>query len=233
MKLLVSPVDIEEAEEAIKGGADIVDVKNPQEGSLGANFPWVIKEISSILPSDRELSATIGDLDYKPGTASLAAYGVASLNIDYVKAGFYGIKNKKQAQKMTKAIMRSLESFNCKLVLGGYADFQKIDSISPMELPDVGADAGVQVVMIDTAIKNGNSLLDNMDLEVLQGFVDSCHEHGLESALAGSLDIDAIGLLADTGVDIIGVRGAACSDNDRTNGRISGDKVRSLKNLIG
>ena len=45
MLLLISPINREEALESIKGGADIVDVKNPKEGSLGANFPWVIKEI--------------------------------------------------------------------------------------------------------------------------------------------------------------------------------------------
>ena len=45
MLLLISPINHEEALESIKGGADIVDVKNPKEGSLGANFPWVIKEI--------------------------------------------------------------------------------------------------------------------------------------------------------------------------------------------
>ena len=42
MKLLVSPRTIEGAIEAINGGADIVDCKNPDEGSLGATFPWII-----------------------------------------------------------------------------------------------------------------------------------------------------------------------------------------------
>ena len=45
MLLLISPINHEEAIESIEGGADIVDVKNPKEGSLGANFPWVIKDI--------------------------------------------------------------------------------------------------------------------------------------------------------------------------------------------
>ncbi|GAG10930.1 unnamed protein product, partial [marine sediment metagenome] len=31
MKLLISPIDRDEALEAIKGGADIIDVKNPAE----------------------------------------------------------------------------------------------------------------------------------------------------------------------------------------------------------
>ncbi len=37
MKLLVSPYTVEEAGEVLKGRADIIDVKNPKEGSLGAN----------------------------------------------------------------------------------------------------------------------------------------------------------------------------------------------------
>lgn len=39
MRLLVSPMNMEEAQAALAGGADILDVKNPKEGSLGANFP--------------------------------------------------------------------------------------------------------------------------------------------------------------------------------------------------
>ena len=42
MKLLVSPMNVQEAIASEQGGADIIDVKNPREGSLGANFPWVI-----------------------------------------------------------------------------------------------------------------------------------------------------------------------------------------------
>ncbi len=37
MLLLISPIQ-KEAQEAIEGGADIIDVKNPKEGSLRANF---------------------------------------------------------------------------------------------------------------------------------------------------------------------------------------------------
>jgi len=37
MKLLVSPINVEEANICKIAGADIIDVKNPKEGSLGAN----------------------------------------------------------------------------------------------------------------------------------------------------------------------------------------------------
>ena len=38
MKVLISPTSLEEAEAVLAGGADIIDIKNPAEGSLGANF---------------------------------------------------------------------------------------------------------------------------------------------------------------------------------------------------
>jgi uncharacterized protein (UPF0264 family) len=41
MQLLVSPSTIDEAKRS--AAADIIDVKKPSEGSLGANFPWVIR----------------------------------------------------------------------------------------------------------------------------------------------------------------------------------------------
>ena len=47
MLLLISPINTDEARESIEGGADIVDVKNPKEGSLGANFPWVIETLET------------------------------------------------------------------------------------------------------------------------------------------------------------------------------------------
>ena len=34
-KLLVSPTNLEEAKSCLCGGADIIDVKNPSEGSWG------------------------------------------------------------------------------------------------------------------------------------------------------------------------------------------------------
>ncbi|MEM2426360.1 MAG: (5-formylfuran-3-yl)methyl phosphate synthase, partial [Archaeoglobaceae archaeon] len=94
MLVLVSPKNLSEAIEAIEGGADIIDVKNPAEGSLGANFPWVISEVAKLAKKHgKEVSATTGDMPYKPGTASLAALGAAVAGADYVKVGLYGVKN--------------------------------------------------------------------------------------------------------------------------------------------
>ncbi len=97
MKLLVSPINSEEAIAALKGGADIIDVKNPKEGSLGANFPGVIKEVKETVGNQKPISAALGDFNYKPGTAALAAYGAAAAGADYVKIGLYDIQTEEQA----------------------------------------------------------------------------------------------------------------------------------------
>ena len=109
MLLLISPINHEEALESIKGGADIVDVKNPKEGSLGANFPWVIKEIRELTPEDKLVSATLGDVPYKPGTVSLAAMGAHVSGADYIKVGLYGTKNYDEAVEVMKNVSKTVK----------------------------------------------------------------------------------------------------------------------------
>ena len=130
MKLLVSPVNVEEAKVCKLGGADIIDVKNPKEGSLGANFPWMISAVKMAAGSV-PVSATIGDFNYKPGTASLAALGAAVAGADYIKVGLYDIQTGKQAMDMLANIVRSVKGFdkNKKVVAAGYSDYGRINSI--------------------------------------------------------------------------------------------------------
>ena len=109
MLLLISPINHEEAIESIEGGADIVDVKNPKEGSLGANFPWVIKDIRELTPEDKLVSATVGDVPYKPGTVSLAAMGALVSGADYIKVGLYGPKDYDEGLEVMKNVVKSVK----------------------------------------------------------------------------------------------------------------------------
>jgi uncharacterized protein (UPF0264 family) len=231
MKLLVSPMDVIEAKAAVEGGADIIDIKNPSEGSLGANFPWVINEVKEAIPEGLEVSATLGDIDNRPGFASLAAYGLATLNVDYVKAGLL-MGRKKEAEKLTTSIVRAVERSDIKVVLAGYADYKNIYSVHPLEIPDVARISGAQGVMVDTYAKNGTTLFEHMAPEELQGFVDSGKECGLTVALAGSLQADHMPTLKELSPDIIGVRGAVCRDNDRVSGKIEKEKVKEFKTRL-
>jgi hypothetical protein len=232
MKLLVSPINIKEALEAIRGGADIIDVKNPREGSLGASYPWVIREIKDALPAGIELSAPLGDLEYKPGTASLAALGLVGLGVDYIKVGLYGVRNRDEALDMGVHVVRAVGETGPRVVLAGYADHRLIGSLDPLVLPSVAQDCGAHGVMIDTARKNGKTLLDHMTLADLNSFTEDAHARGVFVALAGSLDLKEIETLMGLGCDIVGVRGAVCSKGDRVRGNVVADKVKELKRRL-
>ncbi|NIA03225.1 MAG: (5-formylfuran-3-yl)methyl phosphate synthase [Nitrospirae bacterium] len=229
MKLLVSPINIDEAQAAAKGGADIIDVKNPKEGSLGANFPWVIRAVKEAVKSKNPISATIGDMNYKPGTASLAALGAAVAGAEYVKVGLFDIQTREQAFDMVEHVVRSVKDYdpNKKVVISGYSDYKRINSIALSELPSVCADCGADVVMMDTGIKDGRSTFEFMSNEELSQFVTSAHDFGLMTAIAGTLKFEDIDQLNKIGPDIIGVRGCVCG-GDR-NSAIKQELVEELK----
>ena len=232
MKLLVSPINKEEAIAAYKGGADIIDVKNPKEGSLGANFPWVIRSVKEAIGSKKPISATIGDFNYKPGTASLAALGAAVAGAQYVKVGLFDVQTEDQALEMLTNINRAVKDYDPskKVVASGYSDHKRINSISPLLLPAIGAKAGVDVVMVDTGIKDGRSTFEFMSEEELMRFTGSIREFGMESALAGTLKFDDLPMLRRIQPDIIGIRGMVCG-GDRT-ACIQQELVEKLKDII-
>ena len=90
-------------------GVDIIDVKNVNEGSLGAQFPWCTREIVELTARyGVRTSATLGDLPFKPGTAALAAYGAAQVGVTYIKAGLYGLNTYDQACEMMDAVRKAV-----------------------------------------------------------------------------------------------------------------------------
>lgn len=233
MELLVSAINLDEAKEALAGGADILDVKNPKEGSLGANFPWVIKEISDYA-EDVIVSTTIGDVPYKPGTISLAALGSAVSGSNYVKVGLYGPENYEQAVEVMNAVVKTINNYdeNITVVACGYADAYRVGSVEPTDIPKVAFDSGCDLAMLDTYLKDGRRLTDHMTYDELKSFVETSHNYNLKVALAGSVNASDIPLLEDINCDIMGVRGCVCTGGDRNNGTIDSLLVRQLKDNI-
>ncbi|MGP8088361.1 MAG: (5-formylfuran-3-yl)methyl phosphate synthase [Methanoregula sp.] len=222
MQLLVSPSSISEAHCSI--AADIIDVKKPSEGSLGANFPWVIREIKSF--AKKPVSAAIGDFPYKPGGASLAAYGAACAGADYVKIGL-AFAGKDRARDVIAAVTKAVkDEFPEKfVVIAGYSDYERMGSISPFEIAPLTAACGADYVMVDTGIKVGRSTFSFMDEATLIRFTEGNRALGLGTALAGSLVFADIDALKRINPEIIGVRGMVCG-GDR-NATIREDLVKT------
>jgi hypothetical protein len=93
-------------------------------------------------------------------------------------------------------------------------------TISPFSIGPLVADAGADVAMIDTGIKDGKSLFEFMDEETLTRFTEQNRELGLQTALAGSLKFEDLDALKRIDPEIIGVRGMVCGGDRSTTIRV-------------
>ncbi len=238
IELLISPKNLEEAKVIIQvGGVKYIDCKNPSEGSLGANFPWIIKAMKKLIPigSTQLLSAAIGDFPYLPGSASLAALGAAISGADIIKVGLKGPKNEEQGIKLMNKVVKAVKEYNkdIKVVVAGYADRSRMES-SPqfLEIPTIAAESNSDIVMLDTFIKDGKGLFNFLSVRKLIEFKEKAKEANLEVALAGRLKIEDLPKIRQISPDIIGIRSVVCEGFDRNNGMIKADLIEDLKNEL-
>jgi uncharacterized protein (UPF0264 family) len=229
MRLLVSVVDAVEAADAAAGGADIIDVKDPATGALGAASPAVAGAVRAATPADRPVSVALGDGPFEPAAAVQAALAVACQGAAFVKLGLRDTPGDRAVATL-RAVRAALPD-RVAVVVAGFADFQRAGAPDPRELPALARAAGIQGCLIDTAVKDGRGLFHWLDDAALRGFVAAGREHGLLSALAGSLALADLARVAGLGPDIAGVRGAACA-GDRIRGRVSRDRVRALARAL-
>lgn len=217
MRLLVSVADAREARVAVEGGVDIVDVKNPAEGALGAPAPGVIERVREVVPPDRPVSAAIGDLPNLPGTAALAALGAARSGAAYVKVGLWGASTTDEAVAVLRAARRAVDG-GAAVIAAAYADAARVSAgpLPPGAVVEAARRAGVRGCLLDTAVKDGRGLFEWLALEALEALVAEGHAAGLEMALAGALRAEELSAVRATGADIAGVRSAACRDGRRT-----------------
>jgi (5-formylfuran-3-yl)methyl phosphate synthase len=217
MKLLVSVTDADEARVAVAAGVDIVDVKNPAEGSLGAPGPGVIERVREVVPPERPVSAAIGDLPNLPGTAALAALGAARSGAEFVKVGLWGTSTADGAVAVLSAVCDALDD-QATVIAAAYADAERVPGgpLPPGAVVAAARRAGVGGCLLDTAVKDGRGLFEWLSPEVLAALVAEGHAAGLDMALAGALRAEDLSAVRATGADIAGVRSAACRDGRRT-----------------
>jgi hypothetical protein len=237
IKLLVSPKNIKEAKTTINAGSDYIDCKNPKEGSLGANFPWIIKRMKELIPENNHqlLSAAIGDFPFLPGTASLAALGAAASGANIIKVGLRGPKDEQEAIDLMKPVVKAVKEYdkNILVVAAGYADYLRING-SPeyLSIPTITSKSNADIAMLDTCIKDEKNLFDFLNIDQLNQFKDKAERYNLLVALAGRLHIEDIDKIKEISPDIIGVRSAVCSGFDRNKGEIQSNLILKLKKKL-
>jgi (5-formylfuran-3-yl)methyl phosphate synthase len=216
MRLMISVVSAAEARQALAGGAGLVDIKNPAEGSLGAHVPRVIREIRDICSNKVEISAAIGDMPNLPGSAALAALGAAVCGADYIKVGLMGPRSEAEARAMLREMRDATSESKASIIAACYADYERAGTMNPGCLPDLAASANIRGCLIDTAIKDGSTLFEFLDRKTLHSLAREAHAAGLLFAVAGSLREEDLPALVDAGVDVVGLRTAVCRNSQRS-----------------
>ena len=134
-----------------------------------------------------ELSAAIGDMPNLPGTAALAAFGAAACGVDFIKVGLHGPRTESDAIALLREVQQAVVGYNTFVIAAAYADFQRAGTMNPAHLPAWAVSAGIRGCMLDTAIKDGQSLFAFMDPPELRVLAERAHEAGLILGLAGAL----------------------------------------------
>jgi uncharacterized protein (UPF0264 family) len=129
---------------------------------------------------------------------------MAATGVDIVKVGLFpGGDAKATVRRLGREIETALVAV---MIADGPLDLTLVD--------DLG-EAGFAGVMLDTAAKDGRTLLDHQEKETLASFVSRARAQGLFAGLAGSLRATQIPELLALGPDILGFRGALCRASDR------------------
>ncbi len=197
---LASVRDAAEAEIALAAGADIIDLKDPANGALGAVGYATAEAIVAGLKGRAETSATIGDLPMLPAAICAAVSRQAALGVDYVKLGLFPEGDAQACFDALRPLARSTG-----LIVVVFADrLPAFDAIA------AAAEVGAAGIMLDTADKRAGTLLDHLQPGEIGSFVLRAKTHGLMLGLAGSLGASHIAPLLALEPDVLGFRGALC-----------------------
>ena len=212
--MLASVTSVAEARMALAAGADILDLKDPASGALGALPLETIRNIVTSISGRRPVSATVGDLvDVSGEQLGHAVEAVAATGVDYVKVGYFpGV----DPDSFMETLSRSTDS-GVAIVVVLFAD-----AGWPPGLVDALADRGIAGVMLDTAMKDGRSLLNHLPEQAIVDFLRQARLRHLITGLAGSLSIQDIPRLLPLAPDYLGFRGALC---DRRNRQLGVDRA--------
>src|SRR5947207_202753 len=123
MQLLISVAGPAEARAALRGGADVIDAKDPRRGALGPVSPQRLAAIRAAVAGARPLSAAVGDATSEQAVAGAVA-AAHSVGVAFVKLGLAGVTSEARADRLAVAARRAVETaVVTRLVLVAYADW--------------------------------------------------------------------------------------------------------------
>jgi len=219
-EMLASVADAEEAALVARGGADIVDGKDPSRGAIGALEPDVAAAIVRAVGGQARVSATLGDPPYQAEPLIARARAFREAGVDMLKLALDGVALDRLQAPLT-ALAHETPLIGM-LFADEAADFELIPRLAAL---------GFAGAMLDTRDKRRGRLLNHLDVARLTAFCARCRAAGLMAGLAGSLEPPDIPRLLLAGPDVLGFRGALCVGRERI-ARIDPQAVALVRDLI-
>ncbi len=207
-KWLASVQSLEEAQQLLPVLPDILDMKDPSKGALGALDVETVGQIVDLIAGRCQTSATIGDLPMNAELISQAMIDMATSGVDYVKIGLFSATHLEQCIAKLEPSIKALSTPVIAVLF--------VDKEADIALLPLLKASGFHGVMIDTAIKKGQHLRAHWSALKLNRFVQQAQQQDLLCGLAGALRCKDIPSLSQHGADYLGFRSALCQQQNRT-----------------
>ena len=220
--LLVSLRKLDELSKEIINEVDILDLKDPLNGSIGA---WDLQDIKKVIcrfKNQIQISATLGDI-FNNDKFLIKLKQFDKLDLDYIKFGLLSFNIKNLFDKITFLGERK---FKTKLVCVVFVDISDNFKFVYKKLDSFHA-SGIKYLMLDTYDKNNGDLLSFCSISNLDKFISKCRKFDIKTGLAGSLKESQIPLMMKLKPNILGFRSAIC----KLNKRMSEVDTRKLKKI--
>lgn len=210
VRMLASVRDLSEAKIVLQANVEVIDLKEPSKGALGAVEEGVTQEVVQFVAERCLVSATIGDLPMQAELINAAISVVAGTGVDVIKVGVFGPVTDDVLAVLKKHAADGVQGLNGRRFVLFLVCFVDRGIAAELQQLAVFSSAGIRGIMLDTADKNAGNLRDYMtDLE-LHDWVRTVRSYGLLIGLAGSLGGDDISPLLRLQPDYMGFRGALC-----------------------
>ena len=209
-QLVISVRDLGEAFMAQRAGADVIDVKEPTRGSLGAADRQVVNSILEEIADVTAVSVACGELMQWVPADSLADRGP----VRFAKVGLAGCRSPSEWEPLWNHWRRFLPG-GTSAVMASYVDWQSASAPPPAQVIAVASGLGADGVLFDTWDKSQGNLFDFLADHELIRLVKDAAAKGLWIALAGKLEVNLVGRCLALGSRYLAFRGAVCH-HDRT-----------------
>jgi dihydroneopterin aldolase len=218
--MLASVIDAHEAELAVLGGADVIDFEDSRQGVLAAASWEAIEAGVKAVACRRRINAALGEPPYEADSLAKRVRALAAAGVEAVKLAI----DDRSLDRLEEALRPLAREVGLVGVL--WADRGAgLDS-----LPRLAA-IGFKGAMLDTADKGGKRLLDHKTPPELEAFCLRCRDHGLDAALAGSLEPPDVPRLMLVAPSLLGFRRALCAGH-RRDGPLDARSVARIRGLI-